>query len=133
MTIDSENIYNAIRLGVDLEKYSPDKLTEMWRQVFGGNEKNNIRREKFTNIGGNLTTSDDSILEGARLNNLENYSLLSWSGEGRPMHLKISDEFFIGIQNHESGEKSVVLVCPSTDKTRESFKQTTRRFTPVKE
>jgi len=133
MTIDGENIYNSIRSSVNFEKYSPDRLIEMWRLAFGGNEKNNIRREKFKNVGGVLTVSEDSILEGVGLVNFEEQSLLSWNNEGRRMHLRINNESFIGVQNHEGGEKSVVVMRSSADKLGSTFKQTVRRFTAVKE
>lgn len=134
MTADvREGIYEEIRLGVNLEKYSPERMMEMWRETFGDAEKNNIRREKFKNVGGTLTTEEDTILEGAKLRTVEGESLLSWKNEGMvPMHLRVNDESSIGIQAHESGEKSLVVVRSSVDKVTGASKQTTRRFTAVK-
>lgn len=40
MTADvREGIYEEIRLGVNLEKYSPERMMEMWRETFGDAEK----------------------------------------------------------------------------------------------
>lgn len=133
MTIDiGEGRYEAIRLGVNLEKYSPERMLEMWHEAFGDAEKNNIRREKFKNVGGTLTTADDTVLEGARLTNIEDQSFLTWKSGERRMNLIINEQSSIGIQAHESGEKSVVVVRSSVDKVTGADKQTTRRFTAVK-
>lgn len=133
MTADArEGIYEKIRLGVNLEKYSPERMMEMWREAFGDAEKNNIRREKFKNVGGTLTTEDDTVLEGARLTNIEDQSYLTWKNGERRMNLIINEQSSIGIQAHESGEKSVVVVRSSVDKGSGASKQTTRRFTAVK-
>ncbi|MDD3998947.1 MAG: hypothetical protein PHR98_02505 [Candidatus Shapirobacteria bacterium] len=127
MAVDSEYIYDKTILGVKLKEYSSEELDIMWKNVFGANGR--IRREKFTKVKDDLTRSEDRILEGAKLINLGNQSALIWNEEGEDKHLIIDDKSFIGIQNHESGEKSVVVVRPSSANT---DKNTIRRFTAVK-
>lgn len=132
MAIDGEGGYEAIRRSVNLEIYSPDRLAEMWKEAFGEGEKHNVMREKFKNIGGELTADENVVLEGARLTTVDGESLLTWREGEERRHLRINGESSIGIQNHEGGEKSVVVVRSSLDRASGGNKQTTRRFTAVK-
>lgn len=132
MTFDGEKRYEDIRLNVSLEKYSTERLAEMWGEVFGSKDKNTIRREKFKEVGGDLETEDDSILEDAKITAIEGETYLIWQKKGRMSHLIINEQNYIGIQRHESGEKSVVVVRSGVDTKTGVNKQTTRRFTAIK-
>jgi len=131
MSVDRITEYEKIRSEIQLVPFSPEKMLEMWRDVFPEG-RNDIRREKFVNMGGVLTTEGDSVLGGASLTNSEDRSILLWGGE-RIRTLVIDSTSSIGIQTHEDGTKSVVVVRSSPDKDTGVDKQTTRRFTAIRQ
>jgi hypothetical protein len=130
--IDGEQGYEKIRKDTNLEKLNPEKLVSNWNEVIGQGAK--VGREKFVNIGGELNISERSVLSGTKLRVVDKDVFLSWKNdEGKPSYLKFDENDFMAVQNHDSGERSIIITHSSVDKISGKNKQTTRRFTAVKE
>jgi len=133
MSIDNEIVWEEIRREVKLEKITPDKFTELWQKTIGNNRT--VVMERFKNVGGELEETKMSTLEktGYIADNESGIMIMSWQEKGFTRTLPInSDDFFIGAQDHESGEKSFVLSHSSIDKESGKNRQTVRRFTAAK-
>lgn len=130
--IDSEIKWEEIRLGTNLEKITPEKFTAAWQKAIGNNKT--VVREKFiSNQGEQLKENESKVLEGVKVISGEDITMICWKDGGMSKYLPVDNEtFFMGIQEHEGGEKSFILTHNSIDKNSGKEKQTVRRFTAAK-
>jgi hypothetical protein len=74
-------------------------------------------------------------LENVKITPVENLIFLTYKNEigGHDKYIVIdSKEYLMGVQNHDNGEKSFILVHNTENKKTGEYRQTTRRFTPIK-
>ena len=131
MPIDNgnEQKLEVIRRETNFEVVTPEKLMKTWSELFGENRK--IKREKFTIVGGELTVSDNTVLEKAKLTQINDEVFMTWKSGEEMSRLVITGKDFMTVQTQEGGEKSLILSHNSVDKITGKEKQTIRRLTSM--
>jgi hypothetical protein len=133
MDKEAEIKLEKIRQTVNLEKITSENFVNKWKEIFG--EETTVRRERFVNQGGKeIIGVKDSIIENVKITPVENLIFLTYKrGVGQTdKYIAIdSKEYLMGVQNHDNGEKSFILVHNSENKKTGENRQTTRRYTSV--
>ncbi len=125
---DSEDKWEEIRTGVNLETKSPVELLDMFRQVIS--DKATVLREKFIwKEGGEVTEKPMVTQTDFRARPLgEDVLRLDWKGEDMDdKHLYFREPESAAIQIHKDGRKSVVI----SHKSKSLGGQVVRRFTAL--
>jgi hypothetical protein len=133
MDNEGEIKLEKIRQTVNLEKITTENFLNKWKEVFG--EETTVRRERFVNQSGKETIGvKDSVIENVKITPVENLIFLTYKGGVGQTDGYIaidSKEYFMGVQDHDNGEKSFILVHNTENKKTRENRQTTRRFTSV--
>lgn len=134
MDSEGEIKLEKIRQTVNLEKITTEKFVDKWKEILG--DETTVRRERFINLNGKeISGVKDSIIENVKITPVENLIFLTYRGETGQADKYVavdSKEYLMGVQDHDNGEKSFILVHNSENKKTGENRQTTRRFTPVR-
>ncbi|HBP51101.1 MAG: hypothetical protein US68_C0004G0037 [Candidatus Shapirobacteria bacterium GW2011_GWE1_38_10] len=134
MDNEGEIKLEKIRQTVNLEKITTENFVNKWKEIFG--EETTVRRERFVNQSGKeISGVKDTIIENVKITPVENLIFLTYQGGVGQADKYIaidSKEYLMGVQDHDGGEKSFILVHNTENKKTGENRQTTRRFTPAR-